>query len=148
MNPLAKSLRRIFSFPAAATSQRLTALNSTRATVLAAHLEVADTATARNKGLLGRKGLATGEGLWIIPCEAVHTFGMQFAIDLVYLDRRHVVRKVRRAVPASRISVCLAAHSILELPAGTIEKTGTEPGDKIEFQSAAADRTRMDAAEN
>ena len=71
--------------------------------------------------------------MWIVPCEAVHTFFMKFPIDLIYLDRRHRVKKVRDSVPAWRISGCLAAHSVLELPAGTIRKTRTERGDILEM---------------
>jgi hypothetical protein len=61
---------------------------------------------------------------------------MQFPIDLVYLDRKNRVRKVRERVPAWRISVCLSAHSILELPAGTIRATETQAGDLVEFTPA------------
>ena len=111
--------------------------NLTRQTLLASDLEVADTAAKRNKGLLGRKGLASGGGLWITPCESVHTIGMQFAIDLVYLDRKFRVRKVRSAVPPWRLSACLIAHSILELPAGTIVATQTGRGDQLELTSRA-----------
>ncbi len=108
-------------------------LNRTRGTTLATSLEVADTGQKRSKGLFGRKGLEPGGGLWIIPCESVHTFFMQFPLDLVYLDRNKMVRKVRESVPAWRMSVCLSAHSILELPAGTIRATQTERGDSIEI---------------
>jgi uncharacterized membrane protein (UPF0127 family) len=73
--------------------------NLTRHTVLATSLELADSGSRRNKGLLGRQGLAPGEGLWIVPCEAVHTFGMKFPIDLVYLDRGKRVKKLRNSVP-------------------------------------------------
>src|SRR5580698_1562725 len=83
---------------AASSDVRLKALNLTRQTVLASCLEVADNSEKRKKGLLGRKGLSNGEGLWIRPCESVHTFGMQFSIDLVYLDRKHRVRKLRSNV--------------------------------------------------
>jgi uncharacterized membrane protein (UPF0127 family) len=106
--------------------------NLTRQTELASNLEIADTAAKRNKGLLGRRSLPKGEGLWIVPCESVHTFGMQFPIDLVYLDRKHRVKKVRSAVRPWRISACLSAHSILELPSGTIVATQTEKGDLLE----------------
>jgi len=113
--------------------ERLRVLNATRGTVLATQLEVAKTSAKRNKGLLGRKGLAEGEGLWITPCESVHTFFMQFAIDLVYLDRRHRVVKVRSNVGPWRLSACLVAHSILELPSGTVRATQTSRGDRLEF---------------
>jgi uncharacterized protein len=58
---------------------------------------------------------------------------MQFAIDLVYIDGRKRVRKVRRAIAPGRISMCLTAQSVLELPTGTIERTQTERGDGLEM---------------
>ncbi len=111
--------------------------NRTRNTVLATRMEVADSAAKRNKGLLGRQSLLPGEGLWIVPCESVHTFWMRFPIDLIYLDRKKCIRKLKSSVPAWRLSACLRAHSILELPAGTIRATRTECGDKLEFSDAA-----------
>lgn len=131
-------IREFFSTPPPAPRPRWKAVNLTRQTVLASDLEVADTGSARGKGLLGRTGLAAGEGLWIIPCEAVHTFGMKFSIDLVYLDRKHRVRKIRSDVPARRLSACMTAHSILELPAGTIQQTLTRAGDMVKLSSAEA----------
>ena len=98
---------------------------------------MADTSATRNVGLLKHKGLNAGEGLWIVPCEGVHTFFMKFAIDLVYVDRKLKVRKVRNAVPPWRLSACLTAHSILELPAGTAHQTGTQPGDELAFEKLA-----------
>jgi uncharacterized protein len=96
-------------------------------------VDVADRGPARTRGLLGRQSLGEGEGLWIVPCEAVHTFGMRFAIDLVFLDRRNVVRKVRSSVPPWRLSGCLRARSVLELAAGSLERTPVHPGDKLDF---------------
>jgi hypothetical protein len=119
--------------PQLGVEDRLRVVNVTRATVLATRLELADSAAKRNKGLLGRKGLEPGGGLWIIPCESVHTFFMQFAIDLIYIDRDFRIKKVRRAVGPWRLSVCFSAHSILELPAGTIAATQTRNGDIVEF---------------
>lgn len=117
---------------------RLKVKNSTRGTELASRLEVADSGPKRSKGLLGRQELAPGEGLWIVPCESVHTFFMRFPIDLIYLDRRNKIRKVRSAVGPWRMSACLSAHSVLELPAGMIRSTRTEPGDTLEFVPASA----------
>jgi len=110
--------------------------NLTRHTMLATRMELADTGPKRNKGLLGRDRLAPGEGLWIVPCESVHTFFMRFPIDLIYLDREKRIRKLRNAVPAWRMSICLTAHSILELPAGTIRDSQTRRGDTLEFTHA------------
>ena len=125
--------RRSALLPQLGVEDRLRVVNVTRATVLATRLELADSAAKRNKGLLGRKGLEPGGGLWIIPCESVHTFFMQFAIDLIYIDRDFKVKKVRRSVGPWRLSVCFSAHSILELPAGTIAATQTRNGDIVEF---------------
>ena len=110
--------------------------NLTRQSVLAGRVEVADRGPKRRKGLLGRDGLTPEQGLWILPCEAVHTFGMRFTIDLVYLDRRNRVRKTRSSVPPLRLSACLSAHSVIELAPGTIERSQTRPGDRIEFSAA------------
>jgi uncharacterized membrane protein (UPF0127 family) len=112
---------------------RIRVSNLTRNTVLATRVEVAGRGETRRKGLLGRKHLSTGDGLWILPCEAVHTFGMQFSIDLVYLDRKLRIKKLRSDVPPWRLSACFSAHSVLELAPGTIHDTQTRPGDTLEF---------------
>jgi uncharacterized membrane protein (UPF0127 family) len=117
-------------------NSRLKVSNLTRQAVLANCVEVADHGAIRRKGLLGRDGLSAGEGLWIVPCESVHTFGMRFPIDLVYLDRHKKVRKVRSGVPPWRLSACLSAHSVIELASGTIQTTQTRRGDRLEFSSA------------
>ena len=116
---------------------RLQVSNLTRNTVLATCMEVADSAAMRNKGLLGRERISPGEGLWIIPCASVHTFWMRFPIDLVYLDRKKRIRKLSSDVRPWRLSACLWAHSVLELPPGTIRGTRTQPGDSLEFSNAA-----------
>src|SRR6476646_2743537 len=117
---------------------RMQILNLKRKTHLARNAEIAGSGGKRTKGLLGRKGLAPGEGMWIVPCEAVHTFGMQFPIDLVYLDRGLRIKKVQSSVSPWRLSACLSAHSILELPAGTIRQSQSQPGDLLEFSPAEA----------
>ena len=110
------------------------AVNLTRQTELASQLAVASTSATRRKGLLGRAGLAPGEGLWILPCEAVHSIGMQFAIDVLYLDRKKRVIKMRHYMAPCRLSACLRAHSVLELPAGTLRRSETQRGDVIQIE--------------
>ncbi len=107
--------------------------NQTRGTILGASVDVADSSAKRRVGLLKHEKLEPGQGLWIVPCESVHTFFMKFPIDLVYVDRRLKVRKVRNAVPAWRMSLCLSAHSVVELPAGVVEQSGTKVGDDLVF---------------
>jgi len=109
--------------------------NRTRGTVLGDAITRADTSATRRTGLLKHDRLDPGTGLWIVPCESVHTFFMKFAIDLVYIDRQHKVKKVRHAVGPWRMSACLSAHSILELPPGTARQTGTVAGDQLEIEN-------------
>jgi hypothetical protein len=119
------------------SNSRLKVLNCTRQTVLGTSIEVADRGATRRKGLLGRSSLPSGEGIWIVPCESVHTFWMKFPIDLVYLDRDKKVKKVRSRVVPWRLSACLSAHSVLEFASGTIDSTRTMPGDRLEFFPAS-----------
>lgn len=121
----------------AKTAERLSVRNETRNSILGTSVDVADTSGARQKGLLGRDGLSNGQGLWIVPCESIHTCGMRFSIDVLYLDRKRRVRKMLRALKPWRLSMCLLAHSVLELPAGVIEQTGTKRGDQLRFTPAA-----------
>lgn len=134
---MAKGIRAWFAPQAAAQEEPQQVVNITRGTKLATQLEKAHTGATRQKGLLGREGLRPGEGLWIAPCESVHTFFMRFPIDLVYLDRKLTVKKVRHNVGAWRMSACFTAHSVLELPAGTAKATHTERGDTVEICPAA-----------
>lgn len=108
--------------------------NATRKTVLATAADVADTSRKRTAGLLKHKSLPRGEGLFITPCEAIHSIGMKFAFDVLFLSRDRRVLKVRGAMVPGRISLCLRAHSVLELPAGTAAETGTTAGDQLEFE--------------
>ena len=116
------------------TKLKVRVRNETRETVLAESAEVADTSAKRRTGLLKHTRLEAGEGLWIVPCESVHTFFMKFPIDLVYLDKNRKVRKVRHAVGPWRLSACFLARSVLELPAGTAERTQTAPGDQLAIE--------------
>ena len=107
--------------------------NVTRGTSIGEAIGCAESSAERRTGLLKHTRLDEGEGLWIVPCEAVHTLFMKFALDLIYLDRKKRVRGVRRAVVPWRFSMCFAAHSVIELPVGTIDRTGTQSGDELEI---------------
>jgi len=133
---------RLFSFLSRLGRQRgespqvnIKVFNLTRHRELANLVQLAGENNTRRRGLLGRECLNEGEGLWIVPCEAIHTFWMRFPIDLIYLDRRHRVVKVRNRVLPWRLSVCLRAHSVLELAAGTARQTQTTPGDYLVLDS-------------
>ena len=112
---------------------KMKVFNITRQTLLASSVDVASSSSERRKGLLGRDSLAPREGLWIVPCESIHTFFMKFSIDIIYLDRSMRVRKVRSNVPPWRLSACPTAHSVIELASGSIKASQTKPGDQLEF---------------
>jgi uncharacterized membrane protein (UPF0127 family) len=112
------------------------AFNRTRQTFLATALGVADTHWTRLRGLLGVAvgDFRNGYGLWIVPCHGVHTLGMGFPIDVVYLDRAHTVIHIQRDVRPWRFApVRMLAASVLELPSRTASETRTDVGDKIEI---------------
>ncbi len=87
---------------------------------------------ARMRGLLGVSEAALARaGLWLRPCGAVHTLGMVCAIDVVFLDREGVVKKVVASLPPGRWAVARGAHSVLELHAGATLRAGIYPGDRL-----------------
>lgn len=108
--------------------------NQSRGTLVADRADIADTSAKRRTGLLKHAGLEPGEGLWIAPCEAVHTVGMKFPIDVLFLDKKKKVLKIKPAMPRWRMAISLFAHSVLELPSGRAAETQTAPGDQLEFE--------------
>ena len=119
-------------------SQALIATNVTRGIVLADHGRVADTAWSRVVGLLRDKGLAEGDGLWIVPCNSIHSFAMKFVFDAIFLDRDLKIVHLMREMKPWRISaIKFDSHSVLELPAGLIAGTGTQIGDQLQMRREA-----------
>ncbi len=113
---------------------RVTNLN--RNTLLAANATRADSFLSRFKGLMGVPHLPPGEGLHIAPCNSVHSFFMKIPIDVLFLDATQQVVDVMHAMAPWRMSkVYFNAKSVLELPAGTADATGTKTGDTLEFIS-------------
>lgn len=108
--------------------------NSTRGSELASRAWRADTFLTRLVGLLSRSSLGLGEGLLIQPCSSVHTAFMRFTIDVLYVDKEGRVVKTAPNMRPFRIGgVFKPSCSVLELPRGTIEATGTVPGDELVF---------------
>jgi len=113
----------------------LTAINVTRGSSLAHCARVADTGPTRVVGLLKDTMLAEGDGLWIVPCNSIHSFWMKFVFDAVFLDKKlRVVHLVREMKPWRISKIAFRAHSVLELPAGTIARSQTEIGDQFEMR--------------
>jgi len=110
--------------------------NKTRETFVATDTMVANSYISRLVGLLGktRNWAQLGRGLWIIPSSGVHTIGMLFPIDLIFLSKEKEVVHVEEHVRPFRISkVSLKAESVLELPAHAIYRSGTKVGDRLEI---------------
>jgi uncharacterized protein len=108
--------------------------NRTRGSTLASDVQLADTPRARRRGLLKRDRLYPGQGLWIFPTQAIHTFGMRFPIDVVFIDRRMQVKRVyHRLAPFRLTSLVWSADSALELPPGSLAGTNTSVGDELQI---------------
>jgi len=112
--------------------------NLSRGSILAGDVRLADTPRARRTGLLKHRKLGAGEGLWIYPTQAIHTFGMRFPIDVVFLDSGRRVRRMYHGLAPFRLtSFVLSARSALELASGSIVSSGTRVGDELEFSPCA-----------
>jgi hypothetical protein len=115
--------------------------NVTRKSVVADRCHFANSVWKRMIGLLGRSHLAEGEGLLIDRCYGIHTFGMRFAIDILFLDKDLRVMKPVKELPPSRTCVVRKAVYALELPVGAIERSHTEAGDQIQIRTGETDTT-------
>ena len=114
------------------SARRFIVENQTRGSVLAENVILADTPQSRRIGLLSRSGLNNGEGLWIIPCQAVHTFWMKFSIDVLFLDHKLKVKRLYRQLPPFRLTRFVwGTRSVLEVAAGMIDESKTEQGDVL-----------------
>jgi len=112
--------------------QKYCVYNQTRESFLSLGVSAADTTLARLKGLIGKLTLGLDEGLWIVPSRGIHTVGVLFPLDLVYLDEGHKVIHVVESFPTFRISPLIAqAASVLELSTHTIYSSQTQPGDQL-----------------
>ncbi|MHB1159818.1 MAG: DUF192 domain-containing protein [Chloroflexota bacterium] len=110
-------------------------INASHGAIVADRVQHATALWARTRGLLGRKGLPPGEGLLLDPCSGIHTFGMAFPIDAIFLSREGIVIHLAREMGPWRMSRYLSkARSVLELPAGTLHQTNTQLGDRLIFE--------------
>jgi len=119
------------------------AVNLTKNTWLATTVRKADNFLTRLVGLLRRTSLGPEEALWLIPSKGVHTFGMRFPIDVIFLNEDNKVIHTVRDLAPNRISrLQFHSRSILELPQGSIQKSATAVGDQIEI--LLAESSEMD----
>ena len=112
-------------------------LNISKNSIIGENLSLADTFLSRTLGLIPRNSLANGEGLIIDPCNSIHMFFMRFPIDVLFIDKKNVVvYSIENIKPWTISRVVWNAKYVVELPVGTIERTGTKVGDKIEMVGA------------
>ncbi|MBI2941857.1 MAG: DUF192 domain-containing protein [Chloroflexi bacterium] len=117
------------------TMRRVRIVNQTRGTGLAEQAEVAQSFLARSRGLLGRRDWSQADGLVIDPCNGVHTWLMHLSIDVAYVGRDGVVRRLVPTMRPWRLGpIVFGARYVLELPAGTFDRTGTVEGDRIALE--------------
>ena len=123
----------------------LIARNVDTGAVVADLVAVADTRATRAVGLLNRTGFERGEGLWIVPSRGVHTCWMRFAIDMVALDGAGIViDRVTNLKPWRVRLPRRGTAGVLELPVGTLSRSGTDIGHRIAFEPHVDARVRGD----
>jgi hypothetical protein len=114
------------------SNRQFCVFNKTRESFLAFDVLRADTHLLRLKGLLGKLRLNSNQGLWVLPSNGIHTIGLRFAIDLIYLDGDDRVIKVIESFGTFRIGpLCMDCASVLELPTRTIYHSHTQVGDHL-----------------
>lgn len=109
-------------------------VNARTGAPLATRVETAFDSASRRRGLLGREHLAEGQALVIAPCNAVHTWFMRFPIDVLFAARDGGVVGVRHAVRAWRAAWALRGFATIELPSGTLARSGTTCGDALQLR--------------
>jgi uncharacterized protein len=105
--------------------------NARHAGIVASSIETAFDSPTRNRGLLGRPGLADGHALILAPCSSIHTFFMQFAIDVAFVDRNGVVLRVRKVLGPWRLQITLRAFAVIEFASGNLDRSDTQTGDRL-----------------
>jgi uncharacterized membrane protein (UPF0127 family) len=106
-------------------------VNAQTGAVIAGTLEIARTSAARRRGLLGREGLPPGAAFLITRCNAIHTIGMQFAIDVAFVDSQGCVKKIVRSLPPRRFAIAPRAWVTIELAAGELQPGELHVGDRL-----------------
>ena len=103
--------------------------------VVADKAKIAEDYLNRSKGLLGRPGMDQGEGLVIRPCSSIHTFFMQFSIDVLFVDKNDRIIKIKSALKPWRLSGCLfGCRYVIELPEGAIAKSRIVTGNHVKYE--------------
>src|SRR5262245_37675820 len=122
-------------------------MNDRTRSAVALEVDVAATRATRRRGLLGRDSLGATEGLLLTPCKAVHTVGMQFPIDLIFIDGDGRAVRIVPALAPWRIAMSARAKAVIELAAGTAAAADIRIGDMLYLAPAPPPRKRADVVE-
>ena len=114
-------------------------VNATKKTVVSDNCHFANTVLKRMVGLLNRGQFDKGEGLLLDRCYGIHTFGMRFPIDVLFLDKDLCVIRAVKALPPYRTCVVKKSVYVLEVPVGALETSRTSEGDQIQIRTATSD---------
>lgn len=121
---------------AQALTDALLVVNESKNISLGAQIFPAKTFWQRLVGLSFHQALPAGQGLYLSNCKSIHTFGMRFPIDVVFLDASHHVIDVIERLPPNRLTRFHPdAADVLELPPGVIGEFGITPGDLLRLES-------------
>lgn len=114
--------------------KKVKVFNESQNTLLLEEAELADSFFLRLKGLLGRSSLQVGSGMIIMPCKAVHTVGMNFKIDVAFIDKNNYVCHIINSMEPYRFSPTIKkAHYVIEAPPETFKNARTKIGERIKF---------------
>jgi uncharacterized membrane protein (UPF0127 family) len=129
--------------------RRFCVFNRTRESFLSLSVAVADTHFSRLKGLVGRLRLKSDEGLWVVPSQGIHTLGVLFSVDLIYLDSDCRVIHLVESLGSFRIGpIRPSCASVLELSPRTIYSSQTQVGDQLVICSSEEMEERLKGAQN
>lgn len=110
--------------------------NKTQNKMMISNLEIAQTLSSRMKGLLGKDSIETDYALWIKRCNSIHTFMMNFAIDLIFVDKNLKVKKcIADVTPNKLVFPVFGASSVFELKGGYLKEHQTQVGDQLHVDS-------------
>ena len=121
-------------------------MNARTSCAVADDVEVALSRNARRKGLLGRDGLAPFSAMVLAPCAAIHTMFMRFAIDVVFVDADGRALRIVKSLAPWRAAMTPLAHTVIELPAGTLTTREVAVGDPLYLVPGGSGRLGLSAS--
>jgi len=109
-------------------------LNQTRNVILVEEVSIAKTPCSRIKGLLGKKFFPAGQALVIEPCNSIHTFFMNFSIDVLFVDKKYKIVKILNDFKPNKFTqIYWSVNKAIEFPSGTLNSSNSQIGDQLQI---------------